>query len=210
MSSLRSSSALAYNFFGPWIGHDLSPLAGALGQSVADGTVRFERQFRHGLSSMPPNIDVTLDNDQERPLAIECKFTEPYGNKKPHSPLDKKYFAGGRKRWAELKLPRCQELAEAIGDGLTFRRLGAGQLVKHLLGLAWTTKLPPRLVCLWFDTGCPEANEHRAEIERFRAHLDGAVEFAALTYQSTFARLRGTREPVPKYFNYLRTRYFAV
>ena len=71
MSSLRSSSALAYNFFAPWIGHDLHPLAAALGHQRDDDTLQFERKFPHGLSTMPPNLDVTLDNQQPRPLAIE-------------------------------------------------------------------------------------------------------------------------------------------
>ena len=34
MRSLRSSSALSYNVFGPWRGFDLTPLASALGASV--------------------------------------------------------------------------------------------------------------------------------------------------------------------------------
>ena len=87
MSSLRSSSALSYNVFAPWLGHDLSPLARALATSLVDQTLQFERQFPHGLQSTPPNIDVVLDNQQPRPLGIESKFTELYGPKKAHPPL---------------------------------------------------------------------------------------------------------------------------
>ncbi len=175
MSSLRSSSALAYNFFVPWLGHDLRPLAATLGHQVKDRTLRFERKFPHGLLSTPPNIDVTLDNDQPRPLALECKFTEPYGIKKSHPPLGRKYFASGRARWAEQGLPRCQRLAESIGQSVEFRRLGVGQLLKHILGLAWTTKQAPRLVCLWFDAKCEEASEHRGELDRFSDYLDSTT-----------------------------------
>jgi hypothetical protein len=210
MSSLRSSSALTYNFFAPWLGHDLRPLAAAIEHRVEDGTLRFERQFRHGLSSIPPNLDVTLDNDQSRPLAIECKFSEPYGPKKDHPPLDEKYFVGGRLRWAEQGLPRCQALAAAVGRTIEFRRLGIGQLLKHILGLAWSTKQTPRLVCLWFDTRCDEADEHRAELGRFARDIDPIVEFTARSYQEAFAKLRGGFEPVPRYFDYLETRYFAA
>ena len=209
MSSLRSSSALAYNFFAPWIGHDLRPLAAALGHQRDDDTLQFERKFPHGLSTMPPNLDVTLDNQQRRPLAIECKFTEPYGAKRPHPPLDRKYFDGSRARWAELGLVRCQVLAESLGHGVEFKRLGVGQLLKHILGLAWTTKRPPRLVCLWFDANCAEAHEHADELDRFSEYLDHAIEFNAVSYQQAFARLLHAREPMPGYFDYLVSRYFG-
>ena len=210
MSSLRSSSALAYNFFAPWLGHDLRPLAAALGHQVNDRTMRFERKFPHGLSSMPPNMDVTLDNEQANPLGIECKFTEPYGPKKSHPPLDQKYFAGDRKRWSEQGLTQCQKLAEEIGKNIEFKHLGIGQLLKHLLGLAWTTKHPPRLLCLWFDSGCEEAREHRAELDRFSAYLGGEVVFGAMTYQEAFAALRKGPEPMSGYFDYLTSRYFSA
>lgn len=210
MSSLRSSSALTYNFFAPWIGHDLDPLATALEHKVRDGTMRFERKFRHGLRSMPPNMDLTLDNEQSRPLAIECKFTEPYGTKNAHPPIDQKYFSGARKRWTEVGLPRCQALAEALGQKVHFRRPGVGQLLKHLLGLARDTRQPPRLICLWFDSKCQEAREHRAELEQFSDYLDDAIDFRALSYQEVFGRIPAKSEPVPGYVEYLQLRYFAA
>lgn len=210
MSSLRSSSALAFNFFAPWLGRDLDPLATALGHMVRDRTIRFERKFRHGLTSMPPNMDVTLDNEQNRPLAIECKFTEPYGTKKVHPPIDRKYFSRTRARWTEVGLPRCQALAEALGHEVNFRRLGVGQLLKHLLGLARDTCQPPRLMCLWFDSKCEEAREHRAELDQFVSYLDDVIEFKALSYQDAFGRIRSKSEPVPGYVKYLESRYFAA
>jgi hypothetical protein len=210
MYSLRSSSALAYNFFVPWLGHALGPLAEAIGKEVKDRTLRFERHFPHGLSSTPPNLDVALDNDQARPLGIECKFAEPYGPKKPHAPLAEKYFVGGRQRWSELGLLRCQALAIEVGNTIEFRRLAAGQLLKHILGIAWTTKQVPRLIYLWFDTGCQEAAEHSREVQRFAAKVDPVVDFTSLTYQDVFARLRTGLEPMRGYFQYLETRYFAA
>lgn len=210
MYSLRSSSALTCSFFAPWIGQDLGPLARAMNREVADSTLCFERQFRHGLSSTPPNLDVTLDNEQSRPLGLECKFTEVYGPKQPHGPLDQKYFVGGRLRWAELGMPRCQTLANGLGRSIEFRRLGAGQLLKHLLGLAWTTRSSPRLVYVWFDSKCEEAVEHSAELDRFAASLDRIVEFTAVSYQGVFERLRSCVEPAEGYFHYLETRYFAA
>ena len=208
MCSLRSSSALTYNVFAPWSGHDLAPLAAAMGREIEDRTLRFERQFRHGLSSTPPNLDVALDNDQPRPLGIECKFTEPYGPKKPRPRLDEKYFVGGRLRWTELGLPRCQALAGGIGRTIEFKRLDAGQLLKHILGLAWATKRAPRLSCIWFDSKCEEASEFSAEVRQFASQVDPIVEFTPISYQNVFARLRKGPEPMPGYVSYLETRYF--
>lgn len=210
MRSLRSSSALGVNFFAPWIGRSLTPLGKALGVSLSDDTIAFERQFRHGLASLPPNIDIVLDSHQDRPLGIESKFTEPYGSRPPHAAIDKKYFAGGKARWSELGLPKCQRLAADIGSQVHFHRLGAGQLLKHVLGLAHSTGRPPRLLCIWFDSGCPEAREHREELDRFADLIDASIEFSAITYQEAVASLSADDEPVPEYLTYLHVRYLAA
>jgi hypothetical protein len=142
-------------------------------------------------------------------LAIECKFTEPYGPKRRHPEIAKKYFANGVKRWTDVGLPRCQVLAAAIGRDVAFTRLGTGQLLKHLLGLAFTTKLKPRLLCLWYDTGCSEAKEHREELDRFGTAIGDEVEFSVRSYQEVYRRLKGSPEPVPGYLSYLEDRYFV-
>lgn len=209
MSSLRSSSALSYNVFGPWRGVDLQPLGVALRATVQSQSLRFEQQFRHGLRSTPPNLDVVLDCELRRPLAIECKFTEPY-DAKNHPPLDPKYFANGRNRWTEVGLPDCQALANSIGTTVLFRPLAAGQLLKHLLGLARTTKERPRLRYVWFDSMCSEAEEHRVEVEQFAQAIDGSIDFVALTYQQVIESLRSYPEPIPNYRSYLDARYFGA
>ncbi|HRN54095.1 MAG TPA: hypothetical protein PK788_11400 [Gemmatimonadaceae bacterium] len=159
---------------------------------------------------MPPNLDVVLDGEQSRPFAIESKFTEPYGNKKPDPPLDDKYFPGARERWSERGLPRCQRLAAATGRSVVFSRLGVGQLLKHILGLAHTTRERPRLLCLWFDSGCDEAQTHRGELAQFADAVGDEIEFSHLTYQELFAALPAGSDPIPGYSAYLRARYAAV
>lgn len=210
MSSLRSSSALSYNVFGPWRGVDIQPLGVALCATVQSQSLRFEQKFRHGLRSTPPNLDVVLDCEMPRPLGIECKFTEPYGAKKAHPPLHPKYFAGGRNRWTEVDLPKCQTLANSIGTTHSFRRLAAGQLLKHLLGLARTTTQAPRLRYVWFDSACSEAQEHVVEIEMFKQLIDSSIDFAAVPYQQLVASLRNYPEPIPNYRSYLDARYFRT
>src|SRR5262245_17621066 len=54
MSSLRSSSALSYNVFGPWRGLDLGHFEAPLQATIHSRSLRFEQKFRHGLSSTPP------------------------------------------------------------------------------------------------------------------------------------------------------------
>lgn len=210
MQSLRSSSALAFNVFAPWHGRDVSALASALQTRLHDRAVAFERKYPHGLSSAPPNLDVVLDGLQSRPLAIESKFTEPYGNKPPDPPLDDKYFPGNRERWGERGLPRCQRLAAAAGKNIIFSRLGVGQLLKHVLGLAHTTRERPRLLCLWFDSGCSEAETHRAELRQFADAVGDEIEFSHLTYQDVIARFSPQSDPIPGYCEYLRARYAAA
>jgi len=207
MQSLRSSSALAYNFFAPWCGHDLHPLASAFGMSIRGSTVSFEYKFEHGLGSEPPNLDVALDVHQKRPIGIECKFTEPYGPKAPCVPLKGKYFSGNRKRWAELGLSRCQSLAEGLGNEDVFHRLDAGQLLKHILGLAWSSRELPRLIFLWFDSRCNESAELQGELRLFADSIDPSIEFRAVSYQVAFDVLKRNPEPCAGYFKYLSERY---
>lgn len=210
MYSLRSSSALAYNFFAPWREHNLTALSAALGTPIQGNTLRFEYKFQHGLHSEPPNLDVALEVDQVHPVGIECKFTEPYGHKAHFTLLKAKYFTGNRRRWAELGLRHCQILAETLGKEVEFRRLDAGQLLKHILGLAWTSKQAPRLIYLWFDTMCDESLELKAELSRFSSYLDAKVEFRIVSYQFAFDLLKNYPEPCSGYFEYLSERYFSV
>ena len=210
MQSLRSSSALAYNFFAPWLGQDLSRLAAALGSRVSDSTIAFERTFPHGLGTIPPHMDVTLDNHQARPLAIECKFSETYETHKKRPSLASKYFPDTAPRWQSLNLPRCQRLADSLRVDNAFVRLDACQLLKHILGLAHSTTHPPRLLYLWYDTGCAQAQELEDDLERFRHYMDESVLFHAVSYQSAFAALKNGPEPVRGYFAYLGSRYFAA
>jgi hypothetical protein len=63
---------------------------------------------------------------------------------------------------------------------------------------------------VWFDSLCSEAQEHRVEVERFESQIDGAIDFAAVTYQEIAASLRTWPEPIPSYHSYLARRYFVA
>jgi hypothetical protein len=210
MRSLRSSSALACNVFHPWRGGPLTSLAQALGLAGNFVDLRFEQKLSHGLRGHSPNLDVVLYPSEGAPVGVESKFAEIYGQPKPEAPLKGSYFAGKR-RWADLGMPRCQLLAERIGRETAFRRLAAGQLLKHLLGLATThAQRPARLVYIWYDCRCNEAEEHRREVEVFKEAIGDEIEFTVLTYQELFERLRLAPEPCPDYYTYLARRYFSA
>lgn len=212
MRSLRSSSALAVNTFDAWRGLDLTSLNSALGMNGRLTDFHFEQRLPHGLASSPPTLDLLLFRDQEPPIGIEVKFCELYDSTKEHLPIDDKYFVGDRARWSEVGLRKCQLLASSIGRSESFRRLGAGQLLKHILGLShvFGTDEGVHLIYLWFDSACQEADEHRDEIARFGARLDSRVDFRPVTYQEFLLRLQAFSEPTPGYLNYLQQRYGAI
>lgn len=211
MVSLRSSSALVCNFFDPWRGSNLSPLTAALGFDDEFVDLRFEEKCPHGLRSTPPNLDVLLTRKNGGPIGVESKFAEPYGRHRDRPPLDDKYFASDRQRWKEQGLAQCQQLARAVGSSERYTRLDAGQLLKHILGLARRFKPSAvTLLYLWYDVGGREAGEHRAELARFEQAIDPCVDFRALTYQHAFGRLETAGEPRSGYLAYLRARYFAA
>lgn len=209
MSSLRSSSALAYNVFHAWRNEGLASLAKGLSLKGAFSALRFEEKCPHGLGSFPPNLDVVLCSSKGT-VGIESKFTEPYGNKKNHPPLDHKYFENHPGRWKEWQLTICQEIAESVEHG-RYKRLAVGQLLKHVLGLAHLHNSGKGLCLLyiWYDAGTSEADEHRDEVVRFSAALGQEIDFRSMTYQDLYQRLRNEPEPMEGYLAYLGSRYFS-
>jgi len=209
MSSLRSSSAFACNVFDPWRGSRLGAITHALGFADDYSELVFEQKLPHGLTTTPPNLDVMFFGRDVSPIAIECKFAEPYDKPKAATPIADKYFDQDVGRWAKVGLPRVQRFAEEIGRSASFARLNAAQLVKHLLGYATTfpNARPIDLVYFWYDTGGAEAAEHDAEVAAFASHLDPAVHFASITFQQLLPRLDRALEPRNGYAAYLTERY---
>lgn len=209
MQSLRSSSALAVNVFDYWRGAALLPLAQAFG--VREGLVElhFEQKYPHGLPSTPPNLDVVLYQSAGAPVAIESKFAEPYEHNSDFEPLDDKYFPDSVDRWDSLGLPRCQAVARGLGHSIRFQRLNAGQLLKHVLGLAHVHRdfRPVTLAYVWYDVGTDEAGQHRAEIERFQDLVSDEVRFIPMTYNGLFETIRTAASS--DYVTYLGERYFG-
>lgn len=209
MQALHSSSALACNVFDYWRERDRTPLAASLQCCAEIVSIQFERKFPTGLRGNAPNLDVVLGLAGGSVLAIESKFTEPYG---AHAaPGFKPKYFNGPGLWAEHGLPKCQAVAELIQSGdLGYRWLHAEQLLKHVLGLAHSGERW-QLMYLWYQPDGPEGLEHQAEVDDFAARVAGDDDiFRSLTYQQVFGALRrhcGTNDS--NYVAYLESRYSA-
>jgi hypothetical protein len=115
---------------------------------------------RHGFNE-PPHLDFAFRFQDGSRVGVECKLFEPYG-RLDHAPLRRPYL-NLTDVWSDI--PACRALAEQLATGPAgFHRLGASQLLKHILGLkfgAATAKV--RLLYLYCDAIGDEAAEHREE-----------------------------------------------
>ena len=212
MRALHSSSALAVNFFDPWVDEDVGPLLRALGVDGASGAaIRFEAQYPTGLPGIPPNLDVALELPGGEVIAIESKFTEWLSSKAGgKAPFKEKYFPAGDGVWRAVGLEACQTLAEQINDGTeTFRYPDAPQLLKHALGLATNLGNRFRLFYIYFDAACPEGEAHLEEIAKFGRAVGPEVRFRAIAYQELLRQLQEAGAGSGSYRAYLHARYFA-
>ncbi len=212
MTSLRSSSVLAVNFFDAMRDGDLHPLGRALDLDFAPTRLRYEEKRRHGLAGgIPPHLDVFLESDGGENVGIESKFAEIYDSAPTkHKVLKPGYFSHQQNRWEELGLPMCQRLADSLADEPSYQRLDAAQLLKHILGLAHHDPRPVggvRLVYLWYDIPSAESEVHAREVVQFAQTVASELLFVPLTYQQLFAKLEDTL--VKPHRDYLRARYFS-
>jgi hypothetical protein len=207
MRALHSSSALVVNVFDYWRERDPDAVARSLNiDPVNPVALSFEKQLRTGMRGTPPTLDLVLKAG-ECLWAVESKFTEPYQSHAHDAPFRESYFAKGRKRWAEVDLPRCQELAETMHCGSRrFARLDAAQLMKHALGVRHACP-SGELLFLWYDVDTPEARELEREIAEFASAVDGALGFRALRYQDVLPRLLGEEAACREYRGYTSERY---
>jgi hypothetical protein len=215
MSALHSSAALAVNLFQYWLKHDdLASLAQLLevpSHNIESGAFEdcfpvcsdpASRGFRD-----PPHLDFALRYTDGARVGIECKLFEPYG-RLDHDPLRQAYLQLSDS-WADI--PACRALGEELARGPAgYERLGASQLLKHLLGLKFGTATNKiRLLYLFYDAMGDEAAQHRDEVRRFQAAIksDG-IWFEPLTVQEFILRaVRNVRSDHPEYVDYLAMRY---
>ena len=215
MSALHSSSAMSVNLFQHWVVNgQLSLLANLLkvpSRGIECGT--FEDQFpvceepqAHGFHE-PPHLDFALRYRDGSRLGIECKLLEPYG-RLDHRPLRPAYLKL-RDAWDDI--PHCYALAVRLAKGSDdFRRVGASQLLKHILGLKFQTPVNKiRLIYLYCDAIGDEASEHRQELYQFRTLIAGdPIRFMPMPLQEFILRaVRSARGDHKSYVDYLTERY---
>jgi hypothetical protein len=188
MQALHSSSALAVNVFDYWRGRSLAWVMGVLSLTSEPSSLRFEAQFPTGLPGKPPNLDLAFELTDQRTVAVESKFTEPYGHVNHAAPFKPKYFPTGNGLWHDHALPRCQRLANRLHRGeLQFQCLNAAQLLKHVLGLSQPSVGLFTLFYLWYAVPSDESRQHGEEIKVFAEETGSELDFRALTYQELFS-----------------------
>jgi hypothetical protein len=212
MQALHSSSALAVNVFDYWRGRPLDWIGRSLSLTSEPSLFRFEGQFLTGLPGNPPNLDLVFKLKDERTVAVESKFTEPYTHAKQKMPFKPKYFPSGNGLWHDRALPRCQKLADRLNRGdFQFQHLNAAQLLKHILGLSQPSVGQFTLFYLWYAVPSEEATQHREEIKTFAHEIGSELDFRALTHQELFSSaLRELGSDHATYLSYLQERYFPT
>jgi hypothetical protein len=215
MSALHSSAALAVNLFQYWLVRGdwgtIATLLAAPSGGIASG--RFEDPFHvcedseaHGFT-VAPHLDFALRYKDGSRVGVECKLFEPYG-RLGHALLKPAYLALPD-AWTDI--PACRALAEQLAvSAADFHRLGAAQLVKHILGLKFQAPIDTvRLIYLYCDAIGDEAAEHRDEIRRFQAAIAGdPISFVPMSVQEFILRaVRRVRADHTAYVDYLAERY---
>jgi hypothetical protein len=210
--AVHSSSAICINVFQYWMDSpDVRLLAAACNLCSSKNTssfkIRFEEKFPIRGFSRAPNLDVTI-RFKEQLVAIESKFTEPYGGRAKgdlSSYLDKAGLWDG--------LPSIRAIAESIQKTpSTFHFLDAPQLIKHALGLKNETRInKKKLLYLWYGSPFAEGYFHMEEIRKLGAGFEkDGIDFHSITYQEMISKLaklcRGTAAH-DKYIKYITRRY---
>jgi hypothetical protein len=215
MCALHSSSSLAVNLFQYWVERgDLATLSNVLGvPSRGIASARFEDRFpvcadpRASGFNEPPHLDFALRYTDGCCIGIECKLFEPYG--RLEDKVLRPAYLALTDAWRDI--PACRALAEQLATSPAgYRRLGASQLLKHILGLKFSATIEKvKLVYLYYDAIGDEAAEHRQEVRQFQVAISADnVSFVPVSVQEIILRaVRQARGDHPAYVDYLAERY---
>ncbi len=215
MNSLISSSALAFNFFGPFEQDSSRQQALTRAMDLAEPIlgVQFERKCPTGLAGTPPHLDVVLDVGT-RIIGIESRFTEwlvPKASKT--AVFDVKYLQRRQKLWESAGLPRSQKMAEAIASGeLHFGHVDALQLLKHALGLRACFGEKASLAYVYLERAGDVGSAHVRELDTFTSAMSNELSFRSWTYQELAAALAREQidAPLEAHLKAFSARYFPT
>lgn len=163
-----SSSALVVNAFTPW--KDDPDHLSLTGISGFTGPLVFEAKCPNGVSSIPPHLDVLLEQG-DVVIAVESKCTEFLSAKTAK-------VAEAYRRLADTRDARTDSRwFKSLAYVSEFRHVDTYQLVKHYLGLARTySDQPLILVYLYWE---PTNGEAFVEVRRHREEIGRLEELVA-------------------------------
>jgi hypothetical protein len=213
-NSIASSSALGVNALGAF--YEPNFLIWPTIKSEKFNNPIFEKKLSNGLRGTNPNLDVFFENENSV-LAIECKFLETLGVKKPQFSDQYSNIKDDRRnsKWFRL-------MTEIINGNIKFRYLDAAQLIKHYFGLAHEyadSNLDLELGYVFWE---PERNGdipgpvidlyagHRKECEKFAELVAGdKLQFSFYSYFELleYWRKNGLNNELDAHFNRLERKY---
>ncbi|MCP5455904.1 MAG: hypothetical protein H7A30_06555 [Thermotogae bacterium] len=214
INALHSSSSLAINIFQYWRKKEFYNMLKSLNYFLFDNLepkdIKFEQKFPVFKNVFPPNIDVTIYTElkeEEKIIAIESKFTEPY--RKHEQKLNESYIKKYN-FWKEL--PSLFNLSNDINSGnLRFRYLDPVQLIRHILGLKSNYKKENFiLLYIFYDVFGEDSKVHHEEIKKFKdiCTKDG-IYFHYISYQEFIFNLNNnlSYKDHKEYLDYINLRY---
>ncbi|MBM4085178.1 MAG: hypothetical protein FJ272_10350 [Planctomycetes bacterium] len=227
MRAVHSSSALGVNLFHYWHQRGLlADLANVLeipSPRISGGAFEEKRPVMTNpdrkVFPRDPNLDFvfTYSDGGTLEVAVECKFTEPFGQK--HDGLKQAYL-DQESLWKSIPQLHC--LAKEISpNDECFVYLHAAQLLKHILGLLHRVEMrssgktcSARLLYLYYDVTGAEGRSHAEEVEQFAALVRKQfperkpIIFQYTTYQEALMRLAMKhRDQHPAYLDWMLERY---
>jgi hypothetical protein len=213
IQALHSSSALVVNIFEYWKQNKeyeiIAKFLGINNKNISN--IKYENKFKiSNKLGTPPNLDVCFEYSDNSVVAIESKYTEPYGIRNGKKIFLQKYF-DDKNIWNEL--PNLFELANMINKNETqFEYLDAPQLIKHILGLQNVIKNKDKykLIYIYFPAvkKTPEMN-HEIEVLALNEIMKlDKVNFIYLNWLNVIEKLnRNLKDIRKKYINYIMERY---
>ena len=213
VQALHSSCALVINIFEYWKQNkEYSIIAKFLG--INDKNIvnmNYEKQFTiFNKPKTQANLDVCFEYSDNSFVAIESKYTEPYGLRSGKNIFSPRYF-NEKNIWSDL--PNLFELANMINKNETvFEYLDASQLIKHVLGLQNVIKNKEKykLVYIYFPSinKTPEMN-HEIEILAINEIMKlDKINFECLNWMKVMDKLnRNLKNIRKKYIEYIIGRY---
>jgi len=176
----------------------------------------FEKKLSNGLRGTNPNLDVFFENNNTV-LAIECKFLETLGQKKPKLSDQYLNIKDDRRdsKWFRLML-------DLVEGKVTFKYLDAAQLIKHYFGLAHEyadSDLDLELGYVFWEPGGGEDVsgpvidlyvEHRKECEMFAGLVSGdKIRFSFYSYFELIENWRGNvvKDDLGEHFRLYQEKY---